>query len=205
MLDGELQAVAPALMDASMNGRVQSRIGNRHAWLAPQGVYRSKGDDSWVAISVATEEQWRALCSVIERPDLASDPAFATHEGRHARHDELDRAIEAWTSRREHHETQAALQAAGVPAGAVLDVPEAFEDPQLVHRGSFTWVEHPHVGAFPHIRTAWRSRRGNDGVTGTAPLFGEATDYVLRDLLGMSDSEVEALEESGTVTHAPVR
>jgi benzylsuccinate CoA-transferase BbsF subunit len=204
MLEGELQSLAPALMDALLNGRSQRRTGNRHAWRAPQGVYRCAGEDEWVALSVASDEEWRALCAAMGRADLDSDGELASAEGRSARHDEIDAVIGAWTAGLTKREVEARLQASGVSAGAALNTAELFEDPELRHRGSFAWVDHPESGAFPHTRTAWRSRSGNEGVSGPAPLFGEATDYVLRELLGMAEDEVGALLDANVVSREPV-
>ncbi|MDA1003426.1 MAG: CoA transferase [Chloroflexi bacterium] len=204
MLEGELQLVAPALMDVKMNGRVQSRIGNRHAWHAPQGVYPCLGDDCWVAIAVESDAQWRALSAVIGHPALADDPRYAGEPARHAAQDDLDPLIATWTARRSHLHAMHELQAAGVPAGAVLDVAEVHADPQLRHRETLTWVDHPEMGRFPHTRTAWRSRRGHHGVAGPAPAFGEATDYVARELARLTAAEAAALEANGTVTRVPL-
>ncbi|HJM74910.1 MAG TPA: CoA transferase [Dehalococcoidia bacterium] len=204
MLEGELQVLAPAIMDASINGREQMRIGNRHAWNAPHGIFRCEGDDDWVALAVESDAQWQALCTVLDRPDLASDARFATTEGRKANEDEIDPQIEAWTAQRDHHEAQQLLQAAGVPTGAVLDIAEVHADRQLAHRGSFDYQDHPEVGPFPHTRTAWRSRRGNHGVSGHGSIYGGATDHVLKELLGMSDEEAEAVVASGVVAREPL-
>ncbi len=204
MLEGELQLLAPAIMDASVNGREQMRIGNRHAWNAPHGLYRCEGEDAWLALAVESDVQWRALCSVIDRPDLASDRRFATAEGRKANEDEIDPQIEAWTVQRDHHQAQRLLQEAGVPAGAVLDVAEVHADPQLLHRESLDFADHPEMGQFPHTRTAWRSRRGNHGVSGPGSTYGDATDHVLKDLLGLSDQEAEEVIASGVVAREPL-
>ena len=81
-----------SIMDYRLNGRVARPRGNRSTRIAPQGAYRSLGTDCWLAIGVETDDQWRALCTVIERPDLAD--RFPTHEERLAAHDEIDAAIE---------------------------------------------------------------------------------------------------------------
>jgi len=204
MLEGELQFVVPAVMDALLNQRDQVRLGNRHAWLAPQGVYRCAGDDAWIAISVADDEEWRALCAVIGQTELQADPAYATSALRQERHDDIDARITTWTSVRDKLEVQEQLQAAGVRAGAALNQSDLFRDPQLTHRGSFSWMQHPEVGAFPHTPAAWRSRRGQHGAGGPTPLFGADVDYVLRELLGRSEEEVAGLVERQITTYEPL-
>jgi crotonobetainyl-CoA:carnitine CoA-transferase CaiB-like acyl-CoA transferase len=202
MLEGELQLVAPALMDVMMNGRVPSRIGNRHAWHAPQGVYRCARDDAWLAIGCATDEQWRALASTIGRADLAEDERYASEAARHECEDELDAAIAAWAVSRDHLEAMRELQAAGVPAAGVLDVAEVHADPQFAHRETLTWVDHPEMGRFPHTRTAWRSRLGHHGVSGPAPAFGDANELVL-ELAGLGSDALAGLLASGVMADAP--
>ncbi|MDA0352689.1 MAG: CoA transferase [Chloroflexi bacterium] len=202
MLEGELQLVAPALLDVTMNGRVPSRIGNRHAWHAPQGVYRCAGDDEWLALGIATDEQWRALASAIGRPELAEDARFTSEAGRHECEDELDAAIEAWTASRNHLDAMRELQAAGVPAGAVLDVAEVHGDAQFAHRETLAWVDHPEIGRFPHTRTAWRSRLGHHGVSGPAPAFGDGNALLL-EIAGLGAGARERLVAAGVMADAP--
>ncbi|HJM89845.1 MAG TPA: CoA transferase [Dehalococcoidia bacterium] len=203
MLEGELQVLAPALMDAAVNGREQYRSGNRHAWMAPHGLYRCAGEDNWVALAVDSNEAWLSLCAVIGRGDLPADPQFATRADRYANQHLIDPLIEEWTLQRTHYEAQHRLQAAGVSAGAVLDVAEVHDDPQLKHRESLAFVDHPQMGPFPHTRTAWRSRRGNHGVAGPAPAYGDGIEHVLKSLLGLSDEEIEAVVASGVVARVP--
>jgi len=202
MLEGELQLVAPALLDVTMNGRVPSRIGNRHAWHAPQGVYRCAGDDEWVALSVESVEQWRALAVAMGVPGLADDSRYGSAAGRRELHQELDTLIEGWTGGRDHLEAMRVLQAAGVPAAAVLNVAEVHADPQFLHRETLTWTDHPEVGQFPHTRTAWRSRLGHHGVAGPAPVFGDGNARVA-ELAGLAAGELDGLVASDVIAMAP--
>ncbi|MPZ98917.1 MAG: hypothetical protein GEU80_06175 [Dehalococcoidia bacterium] len=204
MLEGEMQIIAPAVMDVTMNGRVQSRIGNRHAWLAPQGVYRCAGGDRWVALCVETDEQWGHLARTIGHPQLAEAPDYATAEARRREHhDGIDRLIEAWTSQRSDYDAMHTLQAAGVPAGAVLDVHQILEDPHVKHRESLDWRYHPEAGNFPHTRLAWRARSGDHGVSGPAPLYGDGNAYAVQELLGEPAASLEALIEGGVLATEP--
>lgn len=202
MLEGELQLVAPALMDVTMNNRTQSRIGNRHAWHAPQGVYRCAGDDAWVAIGIENDDQWLRFATVIDHATLIDNSIYADAFKRHENHDQIDLLIERWTLGRTHIQAMHELQAAGVPAGAVLNVAEVFEDPQFLLRETLAWVDHPEMGRFPHTRTAWRSLRGNHGVTGPAPSFGGSNSEVL-NLAGYDDESQSSLIDGGIVATEP--
>src|SRR3990170_1899453 len=114
-------AVSPlytALMDYTVNGRVQERTGNRHPHAAPHGVFRCHGEDRWCAIAVFTDEEWSALGKVTGA-DWCRDPKFASLLGRKEHEDELERLLEEWTGARAAEDVMETLQAAGVPAGGV--------------------------------------------------------------------------------------
>ena len=82
-----------ALMEYVMNGRLPERMGNRSPWAAPQGCYRCRGDDDWISIAVANDQEWRALCSAMGKPELARDERFSSAEMRWSNQDELDQII----------------------------------------------------------------------------------------------------------------
>lgn len=95
------------------------------------------------------------------------------------------------------------LQAAGIPAGAVLDMAEVFTNVQFEHRRSVAWVDHPEIGPFPHSRGARLLRSGNDCVTGPGPLYREAVDYVVGDLLGKTPEAIDELVSTRVVAREP--
>jgi benzylsuccinate CoA-transferase BbsF subunit len=205
MIEGELQLVAEALLDYQMNGRVQERSGNRHAWMAPHGVYRCAGEDAWVAIAVETDAQFAALCATMGRDELAADPRFAGALARHANQDELDAIVSAWTAGRDKHAVQRELQAGGVPAGAALDVAELLADEHVQAKDVFQQVEYPDlVRAYPHTRVAFRLRGHRSRIDVRAPRFGEHNDAVLHDLLGLNGAEIGELRAAGIVADRPL-
>src|SRR5690606_35987337 len=118
-----LHVTAEQVIEHHEHGVVLERVGNRSWTIAPQGAYRVRDvprpnypDDDWIAISVATDEQWQALCEVLGADDLARDPALATAAGRMAAHDRIDERIAAWARPQVGSTAVATLLAAGVPA-----------------------------------------------------------------------------------------
>ena len=204
MIEGEMQLLADAYLDYEFNGRIRSRIGNRHTSMAPHGVYRCLGDDKWVAIAVGSDAEWQALCRVIGRQELVYDPKYADVVSRYRHQDELDAMIGEWTQARDHREVMNTLQAAGVRAGAALTNDEMFDDPHIQARGLFEWVRHPEMGLFPHLRLAFKLLGTPAPIERSAPLFGEHNDYVFKRLLGLSDDEVKRLVEEGITSYQPV-
>ena len=204
MIEGELQLIGEALLDAEVNGIVQTRHGNRDTSMAPHNVYPTRGIDSWIAIAVGTDAQWRALCGMIGRPELADDPRFGDVVSRYRNQGQADAIIAAWTATRDHHEAMRALQAAGVPAAAALSMPELHTDPHVRARGLLRPVVHPEQGPIPHTRTAFKlSRFPSAGPRLPAPRFGQDNAAILLDLLGHDTAEYEAMHAAGAVAEQP--
>lgn len=194
-----IQHIGEIILDYTMNGRVQGSYGNRHPTAAPHGVYRCQGDDRWVAISVFTDAEFAALCQVMGRPELTADPRFSTLQARRANQDELDRIIEAWTLTRTPRQVFEALQAAGVPAGPVMDERDAYEDPHARARGWFKVMTHPECGTHEYPGHLWRQSEVPLRFETPAPCLGEHNEYVYKELLGYSDAEYEELARLGHI------
>lgn len=188
-----------AIMDYTMNGRVQGRVGNRSPFLAPQGVYRCQGEDRWLALSIASDEEFQALCQAMGMPDLAKDPRFADAVSRYRHQDELNPIIEAWTLRYDHHELFRLLQGLGIAAGPVLDAAECLADPQLNDRGFFEEVTHPEAGTHRYPGMLWKLSETPGRIHRHAPLLGQDNEYVYKTLLGTSDEEYMELEKEGHI------
>jgi len=183
--------IAPAFLDYTVNGKVSEAVGNWDALQSPHDFYPAKGDGCWVAIAVETEAQWKALCDLIGRMDLA---------GRREETSVVDAALSGWTEQREAAEVVAALQERRIPAHESLDMPGLFADPQLKdERGHY--VEIPH--SIYQTTTIESSRlslsRSDPAMPESALSVGRDTDQVLREILGMSDGEIAALREAGAL------
>ena len=194
-----LHFLGPALLDYGVNGRVQERAGNLDRDMAPHGVYPAAGDDRWVAIAVRSDEEWRALCGAIERPELAEDPRFARASARLERRDELDGIVAAWTSVREPQETESTLQALGIAASTVQTSYDLLADEQLRHRGHIAGVQHATLGGIsvegPRVklsRTPGRTER-------SGPTLGGDNQYVLETLLGYGAARIGELVAAGVL------
>jgi crotonobetainyl-CoA:carnitine CoA-transferase CaiB-like acyl-CoA transferase len=191
------------LVDYSMNGQERLPIGNRHPHFAPHNRYRCAGDDSWITIACEDDEQFAALCGVLGLPELAADERFCSNSARKANERDLDQIIEGWTTGLGHYEAMHILQRAGVPAGAVLTIPELMADPQLRSRGA--WVEQTHAdaGTWELEAPPWILSRTPAHVRLPAPGFGEHNSYVLRDVLGLDEETIRRLYEEGVTSDEP--
>jgi crotonobetainyl-CoA:carnitine CoA-transferase CaiB-like acyl-CoA transferase len=181
-------------------GHAPAPRGNRHPAMAPHGAFRCRGDDRWIAIAVTTDDAWRALCAVMERPDLAGDPRLATAPGRKAHEPLIETAVEAWTRGREAHAMMEALQGHGVAAGVVQDARDLVEDdPHLRARGYWELAEHPAAGAFLHEGVVARLAGTPGRVWHAAPTLGQHTRAILAGVLGVTDAEITRYEKEGVL------
>ena len=204
-----LSATVPEpLMDFTFNRRVQGRAGNRDDTYAPQGSYSCAGDDTWISISIRSDDEWASLCEVLGRPEWNDDPRFASRPARASNHDALDELLGKATSSSDARELESALQSRGVPAGAVLDGKALLFDDHLNERGFFEIVEHPpgtNIPPLPYASRPWKFDKTPGSIRRAAPTLGEHNYEVLREILGMSESETAAMEEAGIIGAAPTR
>ncbi len=203
LFDAALPLAAEAIVEWTAHHRILERDGNRSPLAAPQGVYRTRGFDAWLAVSTATDEQWHALAGVIGRPDLAADPTLSSLAGRRAAHDRLDEAIAAWAAGQDLAAAVERLVAVGVPAAPARDPRLTVRNPQFAARGFHEVVDHPATGPIPIPAQPFRVRGVDRWITSRAPLFGEHTDEVLTELLGLSRGDLATLHADGTVADRP--
>jgi benzylsuccinate CoA-transferase BbsF subunit len=188
-----------ALMDYLINQRVQTRRGNRDDRMAPHNCYRCRGEDHWISIAVANDREWRALCRVMEKPELAEDQRFSTAERRLHHQEELDRIIGEWSRDKDDYQLMHELQEAGVAAAPSLSSKALFEDPHLVARGTFLQVDHPLLGKDWVLSPPWRLSATPASIRRHAPSLGEHSERIFGELLGMSPEEIEALKKEEAI------
>ena len=196
-LEGALQFLASAILDYSANGREQQRDGNRSPAAAPHAVYPCRNPDTWCAIVAETDEQWQALVSAMGSPTWARDPRFDTLAGRKAYEDELNGYISDWTRAFEPVPLMEALQEAGVPAGAVNSCEDLFSDKQLAHRGHYIYMDHPEMGVHPFDGTEFIGSATPALYKKPSPQLGQHNEYVLKNILKMTDEEIAEVAASG--------
>lgn len=147
MVDAALNVAAEQVVEYSAYGALLQRAGNRGPTAAPQNLYRSADIDefgrldSWVAVAVATDEQWTGLCEALGWPEWAADPALSSAAGRREQHDLVDEHLAEWCAHRSGDEIVRALWDAGVPVAKVMQPHRQTELPQLEFRGFFEQVD----------------------------------------------------------------
>ena len=174
-----LHSLTPWLLDYEIDGVVRLRDGNGHPDARLHGVFRCRdeGDvgDRWVAIACWSDDELARL------HEIAGDD------------------VEAWTSARTRAEVADTLQAAGIEAVPVQDYGDLHDDPQLAHRSHFEPHAHPYLGDGLYERNGFRLSGAPSGYDRAGPTLGQDNDWVLRDLLGLDDAQVDALVAEGAL------
>ncbi|MGI8554067.1 MAG: CaiB/BaiF CoA transferase family protein [Dehalococcoidia bacterium] len=195
--ESTIALLGPSILEFTANGHVPTRPGNRDPDAVPHNLYRCRGEESWCAISIFTDQQWQALISTDALGSLRR-PELATLAGRRRCEAEIDDAVESWTIIWDRQELAAFLQARGIPAGPLQSIAEIVEvDPVLGDR-YFTRIAHPAGREFlvhGNPVQLW----GNPADVRRAPMLGEHTADVLGELLGMSRDEIAEYAARGAI------
>ncbi len=208
MIESALNAAAEQVIAFTAHGELQQRDGNRSALAAPQGLYPCAGHNAlttprWLALSVETGAQWRALLGVLGNPTWAASSRSASLAERRAAHDAIDAALRPWFAERELEPCIAQLVAAGVPAAAVQDARFLSDHPQIAARGFCERVAHPVVGDLPIMSVPFRYASIARWLHRAAPTIGQHNHELLREL-GYGDAEIAALEADRVIGTRPI-
>lgn len=197
--EATVYTINDSFLDYTVNKRELTRTGNRSAYqsAAPHGAYRCLGEDRWCVIAVFSDEEWQNFSDVIGDPPWTKDKKFSTMPGRINNLDELDKVVEEWTVNYSPEEVMVRMQARGVAAGVVKNGRDLHEDVQLKHRQHFRTVNHMEIGDYQSSTPAFKLSKTPAEVTMPAPCFGQHNEYVMTQILGMSDEEFVQLLGEG--------
>ena len=180
-----------------MTGETVQPVGNRHPAVVPYGTFAAS--DGEIVIANLGESFWPKIARAIGRPELIDDERFRTNADRLRNRDALEASITTETKRRTVAEWEEVFEAHDVPHAPVMNVAQVLEHPQATARGLVTEVEHSKLG---RIRTTGRAINLPSHPKprpAAPPVLGEHTDQVLRELLGCSDEELQALRGKGVI------
>jgi crotonobetainyl-CoA:carnitine CoA-transferase CaiB-like acyl-CoA transferase len=188
-------ALGPTLALASSQPGSGDAEGNQRSGVAQAGVFPCAGDDEWCVIAVRDDNDWQALAAVTGLPDDQDLRNFAERAARRA---QVEGQLAAWTARHDPAQVEEKLQAVGVPAAAMLRLPDELTHPQLVARDSFHTLHHPMLSS--PIPTAARLAQFSsvpDPALRPAPITGEHTREICASLLRMKPDEIDRLVGTG--------
>jgi crotonobetainyl-CoA:carnitine CoA-transferase CaiB-like acyl-CoA transferase len=206
LLDTQVAMMANLATNYLVDGRVPGRSGNAHVNIVPYQVFEvlppkptpASAQDHMI-LAVGNDQQFAKFCAVAERPDIASDPRFASNLGRVQHRELLIPLLADVMKTRTKADWLARLEAVKVPAGPINNLAEVFADPQVQERAMVTHWEHPSQKDLRLVSSPIKLSETPVQQQRPPPLLGQHTDEVLRDLLGLDEAQIKALRASGAV------
>ncbi|MFL5287512.1 MAG: CaiB/BaiF CoA transferase family protein [Rhodopila sp.] len=186
LVDSVFSLMEGMLPEYALDGRVRQPAGAALPTASPTNTYPC-ADGKWLCIAGNSDLIFRRLMTVIGRPELADDPAYATNGLRCENRDPLDAAITAWTRTLPAREAEALLEGAEVPCSRLYDIADCAADPHFLACRSVQSIDDPLIGRTLHPGPAIRldGERPEDVVRWTGPAVGAHTEHVLYSLLGL--------------------
>jgi benzylsuccinate CoA-transferase BbsF subunit len=188
--------LGPRYLEYTVNKREPKPEGNRSLVASPYGPYQCKGNDRWCVIAVYAQDEWERFAGLLEKSGLKRSANFATHWQRVRHKDELDKWVTGWTLQHDPYEVMELVQSVDVCAAVVQDVEDQFKnDKQYAATGFLVNLTEPEAGDVVTENVPMRMSLTPGKVRGVAPLMGEHTHEIARNLLGLSEDEIKKLDE----------
>lgn len=195
MMEGQLALLSTTIVDYFMDKQVPRPMGTAYRSLLPYQIFHTKTRD--LALAVGSEKLWKVFCPAIGHPELADDPRYRTNQDRRANRVELLALLQDVFMTKSYEEWETILLGQGIPMGAINDIAQVVEHPQVSARGSLVDVVHPRAGKMRIVGPAARLAETPAAVRTASPLMGQHTDEVLREMLGLGDSGLRELRAAG--------
>ncbi len=197
LLDSQIALLAYQNTNYFSTGTPPKRIGNLHPNIVPYQPFKTSDGD--VIVACGNDNLYKKLCDMLGRPDLATDPRFASNGKRVENRVEMTRVLQEIFSTKPTQEWVAALEAAGVANGPINNLAQVFEEPQVKARGVKIELDHPVAGKMPLVASPMRFSGTPIEYRNAPPVLGQHTDEVLGRVLGKSEAEIAKLKSDGIV------
>ena len=207
---GEGQRIDVAMVDSVMAAceaynemwlvekKIPTRIGNRYEFVYPYDSFKAK--DGWVVIGVGNDNMWKRFCNAIGKPELINHEKFNTNEKRVKNHREVRKVVEEWTTKRNVSEIVETLLKHKIPCAPIYSIRDVCEDEHIAKiREMVVEITQPGVGKVKIVGSPIKITPSTCKVQGPAPLLGQHTREVLKEVLGMSNKEIEDLEKERAI------
>jgi crotonobetainyl-CoA:carnitine CoA-transferase CaiB-like acyl-CoA transferase len=202
MLEAQGSMMGPAILDFTVNGREWDAMGYREVLgepYAPYGCYPCIGEDNWIIIACASDQEWQSMAGLIGQSSWAADPKFVTRSGRKEHRDELDRNLSQWTRKLTARQVFRLLQEAGVAAGFPSSGEDLFHDIHLRARGHIVETEAEPWGRITHHGLPGIPSLSAASAARPAPWIGANNDQVFGEILGLSEEQIDELKKAEAI------
>jgi CoA:oxalate CoA-transferase len=197
LVDGLFAVLENAVIRYTATGEVPEPLGSRHPSIIPFQGFRTK--DSWIIIAIGNDLLWAKFCRLINLPDLSEDPRFRTNPLRTQNVKELIPLLEVEFRKKTTKEWVALLEAADLPHSPINNIREICEDPHIRYRRMLVEMEQPGVGKVRMAGSPIHLSETPGEVYAPAPLLGEHSEEILRNILGYPQEEIDQLKHEGII------
>lgn len=197
MMEGQMSLLGTMICNYLVDGKMPAPMGTAYAALLPYQTFRTKTKD--IALAVGSEKLWKIFCPAIGHPELTNDPRFKTNNDRSQHSEELIATLQQILLTRGYDEWAKIMLDNGIPVGAINNIQEVIDHPQVKARGTLVETDHPRAGKFKVVGPPMRLSRTPGSIRSAAPKLGEHTDEVMSDTFGLSADRIAALRERGVL------
>ncbi len=197
MMEGQMSLLNTMIGNYLADGNVPQSLGTAYNALLPYQTFRTKTVD--LALAVGSEKLWKVFCPVMGRPEWADDPRYKTNPLRRKNRDTLLPALQEIFLTRTYDEWAELLVSSGIPVGAINNLAQVCEHPQVKARGSLIDIDHPKIGKTKIVGPVAKLSETPATIRSMSPSLGEHTEEVLRDFLEMAPDAIAELKTQGVI------
>lgn len=198
MVDGLFAVLENAVARYTINGEIPGPLGGAHPAITPFQGFQTA--DSWIIAAIGTDLLWAKFCKVIGREDIIDDPKYRTNPLRTRNRKGLSAIISAETVKKTTREWETIFENAGLPYSPINNIKDICEDPHIAHRKMLVEIDQPGIGKMKIANSPIRLSETPGEVYAPAPLLGQHSEDVLKEILGYSREEIDRLKEEDVVT-----
>jgi CoA:oxalate CoA-transferase len=191
MVDGLVSVLENAIVRYTVSGQIPGPLGTKHPAITPFQAFRTA--DAWIVIALGNDALWQRFCDAVGRPELATDPRFGTNGLRTENQGTLSEILTEITRQKATAEWVELLEANGLPYSPINTIDQIVEDPNIQHRNMVVEVDQPGIGPLKIAGSPFHLSETPGAVTAPAPLLGQHTEEVLRQVLGYPQEQIDAL------------
>ena len=200
MMEGQLSLLHSVIAGYIAEGKIPGPMGTAYTALTPYQTFRTQTHD--FALAVGSEKLWKTFCPAIGHPELTDDPRYANNRARMKNRDTLIPRLQEIFMTRSFDEWEKILLGNGIPFGALNNIAQVADHPQVKARGSLVEINHPKAGRTKIVGPVARLSETPASIRSPSPSLGEHTAEVLREFLGMTPDAIAALRTAGVIAKA---
>jgi formyl-CoA transferase len=197
LFDAHIALLTNAASNYLIGGEPPRRLGNSHPNIVPYDSFPAR--DGWFVMGAANQNQWETLCDMLERPDLKTDPRFASNGLRVENRSEVAQELNHIFAERDVREWLEKFTAAGLPCAPINNLPQVFADPQTQARQMVMEADHPTAGRVRMTGFPYKFSATPAELHAPPPMLGQHTEEILTTLLNYSSEDVSALRDKGAI------